>query len=54
MREPQPSDGPEYHADHQFWLETKPCDRCGYARGSFACKICHVQINTGAAKAAND
>jgi hypothetical protein len=19
--EPQPSDGPEYHAEHQFWLE---------------------------------
>jgi hypothetical protein len=25
---------------------------CGYPDGSFACKIRHVQINTGAAKAA--
>lgn len=24
---------------------------CGYAPGSFACKIRHLQINTGAAKA---
>jgi hypothetical protein len=28
------------------------CD-CGYAPGSFACKIRHLQINTGAAKAAS-
>jgi hypothetical protein len=29
------------------------CD-CGYPEDSFACKIRHIQINTGAAKAAND
>lgn len=22
--EPQPSDGPEYHADHAYWLERQP------------------------------
>lgn len=27
---------------------------CGYPVGTFACKIRHIQINTGAAKAAND
>lgn len=27
---------------------------CGYADGSFACKIRHLQINTGDAKAASD
>jgi len=26
---------------------------CGYAPGSFACKIRHLQINTGDAKAGN-
>jgi hypothetical protein len=30
------------------------CEDCGYAEGSFACKIRHLSINTGAAKAAND
>lgn len=30
------------------------CEKCGYPDGSFACKIRHVQINSGAAKAAND
>lgn len=30
------------------------CEDCGKPEGSFACKIRHVQINTGAAKAAND
>lgn len=25
---------------------------CGYEEGTFACKIRHLQINTGAAKAA--
>lgn len=29
------------------------CD-CGKPKDSFACKIRHIQINTGAAKAAND
>lgn len=27
---------------------------CGKPEGSFACKIRHVQVNTGWAKAAND
>ena len=27
---------------------------CGYIDGSFACRIRHVQMNTGAAKAARD
>lgn len=53
MRKPEPTDGPEYHADLQFWLETH-CEGCGYPPDSFACKIRHLQINTGAAKAAND
>lgn len=30
------------------------CEECGYAEGSFACKIRHIHMNTGAAKAAND
>lgn len=31
--------------------EISNCPDCGYAEGSFACKIRHLQINTGAAKA---
>lgn len=27
---------------------------CGYPEGSFACKIRHINMNTGDAKAAND
>lgn len=27
---------------------------CGYPEDSFPCRIRHIQINTGAAKAAND
>lgn len=27
---------------------------CGYPEGTFACKIRHVQLNTGDAKAAKD
>ena len=35
--------------------EVEPEDHeCGYPEGSFACRIRHVQINTGCAKAAND
>lgn len=34
-------------------LETPIC-ACGYPDGSFACKIRHVQMNTGDAKAAQD
>lgn len=30
------------------------CEGCGYEVDSFACKIRHLQINTGCAKAAND
>lgn len=30
------------------------CPDCKYPTGSFACKIRHLSINTGAAKAAND
>lgn len=30
------------------------CPDCGYQIDSFACKIRHIQINSGAAKAAND
>lgn len=29
-------------------------DGCGKPRGSFACKIRHIQVNTGWAKSAND
>ena len=28
------------------------CDGCGYPEDSFACKIRHIQINTGSFKAA--
>ena len=31
----------------------KLCE-CGYAPDTFACKIRHISMNTGAAKAAND
>jgi hypothetical protein len=31
-----------------------PLHDCGYPVDSFACKIRHLQINTGAAKAAKD
>lgn len=27
---------------------------CGYFEGTFACKIRHIHLNTGAAKAADD
>ena len=30
------------------------CEGCGYERDSFACRIRHIQINTGDAKAARD
>jgi hypothetical protein len=35
------------HADHI-------CTVCGRPEESFACKIRHLQLNTGAAKAARD
>lgn len=30
------------------------CPKCERAEGSFACRIRHIQMNTGAAKAAKD
>lgn len=30
------------------------CPGCGFPDGSFACKIRHIQVNTGDAKAASD
>jgi hypothetical protein len=30
------------------------CPKCGYELDSYACKIRHVYLNTGDAKAAND
>ena len=30
------------------------CEDCGKPEGTFACKIRHVQINSGVAKAAKD
>jgi hypothetical protein len=30
------------------------CERCDYPSDSFACKVRHLNINTGDAKAAND
>lgn len=30
------------------------CERCGYDEGSFACKIRHISMNTGDAKASRD
>jgi hypothetical protein len=36
-------------------LDVDVCEVCGYPEGSFACKIrCHIFLNTGDAKAAND
>lgn len=34
--------------------EPELCTECGKVQGMYACKIRHVQINSGAAKAAND
>lgn len=42
---------PEHFQDEQLPID---CSGCGYQIGSFACKIRHLQINTGAAKAAGD
>lgn len=35
-------------------LPAEPVHSCGYPEDSFACRIRHIQMNTGAAKAAND
>jgi hypothetical protein len=32
-------------------MDVEKCEKCGYAEDSFACKIRHLQINTGDAKA---
>lgn len=34
--------------------EALPCNRCGYPDGSFACRIRHIHMNTGDAKASRD
>lgn len=38
------------HAEDQPLIDAD----CGFPAGSFACKIRHLQINTGDAKAAQD
>lgn len=30
------------------------CPDCGFEQGTFACKIRHIQVNTGDAKAGSD
>ena len=40
------------HVD--FTREDAPRHECGYIEGTFACKIRHVQMNTGFAKAYED
>lgn len=39
---------------HEFSGDGPPCMGCGYPVDSFACRIRHIQMNTGEAKAAND
>lgn len=43
---------PEGQCD--FCAPVELCEECGYPPESFACRIRHIQINTGAAKAAKD
>ena len=33
---------------------TAACPKCGYPEDSFACRIRHIHLNTGDAKAARD
>jgi hypothetical protein len=40
--------------DRQDALSFEHDCECGFPKGTFACRIRHIQINTGAAKAAND
>lgn len=40
--------------DEIYETEVGEIHECGYPENSFACRIRHIQINTGAAKAAND
>lgn len=43
-----------FDSAHSGEPELDMTDSCGYPAGSFACKIRHLQINTGQAKAAVD
>lgn len=43
------------HTAHEATEDAPQIDEaCGYTAGSFACRVRHIQINTGDAKAAND
>ena len=42
------------HPDRRCPLTEHLCEGCGYPEGTFACKIRHVHLNTGDAKAAKD
>jgi hypothetical protein len=35
-------------------MTDETCEDCGKPEGSYACKIRHINLNTGWAKAAND
>jgi hypothetical protein len=35
-------------------LDVDVCEECGYPEGSFPCRIRHIFLQTGDAKAAND
>jgi len=39
---------------YDFTAPPADCPDCGWPDGSFACKIRHQHMNTGACKAAND
>lgn len=49
-----PADRDGIYHDHDPIDEPDDCGRCGYQEGTFACRVRHVQVNTGAAKAARD
>lgn len=45
----------EIHANLAKRRQPAPaCDSCGYPEDSFACKIRHINLNSGDCKAAND
>lgn len=52
--------GEDLTADDEEFLESlglvkgELCGRCGYPADSFACRIRHIHLNTGDAKAARD
>lgn len=50
------NDGPEHPRSecHVDRCGLDPLHSCGYPEDSFSCRIRHIQMNTGAAKAAND